>query len=60
MERTVVEGPLAERSANEKTVIEGKVNTKWEVDLFVVKWSGLEACCKVHVQIICYFSISVV
>ena len=34
---TVIEGPLVERSANEKTVLEGTVNKKWEVEELTVK-----------------------
>ena len=28
----IVEGPLTERSANEKTVVEGTINKKLEID----------------------------
>ena len=31
-EETLIEGPLVERSANEKAVVEGTVNKKLEVD----------------------------
>ena len=30
-EETVVDGPLVERSANEKTLVEGMVSKKWKL-----------------------------
>ena len=45
-EETAIEGPLIERSTNDKTVLEGiaeeTVNQKWEIDWLIVKSSKVE------------------
>ena len=57
---TVIEGPLVERSANEKTVLEGTVNKNGKLKNLSLNDQDLRTCGKVHVQMVRCFPLPVV